>query len=226
MIEQPYPQEQPQQEQPLPQPEPPAKNNRKKLLVTGAVVLSVLVLAGAAFLAGTLMNRKANRQNGMVTSIQGPQGVSGGVPAIAFSDSAGSPINFTPAKELPSVQPDVSGLLVKRDGNSITIGTGMISISIGAGGSAGSSEPASADPQTSYDGPAYEVVITKDTLVYKDTTPFPEPGSSTDAIQQTVAPGSLDELNSMSNISVWGKKTGDRYVADIILYTQPMIKVK
>jgi hypothetical protein len=42
-------------------------------------------------------------------------------------------------------------------------------------------------------------------------------------LQQKVAEGSLDEIGENSSLTVWGKKTGDRVVADVIVYSEPML---
>jgi hypothetical protein len=216
--------DQPQQEQPSSTPDLQAqpllqeqqpKNKRKNNLIFAGVILLIAILAGAAFLAGTLMNKKTNNSNGPVTVMQGgPNGGGMSVKKVVNMDQ------IIPAKELPTVQADVNGVFVSRSGSTFTIGTGDVGITVMQSGSG------QIDPQTSYNGPTYEVVLTKNTVVYKDTTQFdPSTTDSSTAIQQTVAIGSLDDLNSMAMISVWGKKTGNRYVADIILYTTPQMKV-
>ena len=206
--------EQPEMQQPETQ---PSRKSKKHWLIGGAIIL-VLLLAGAAFLAGRLMtNRQQGSLNGL--TIAGGPGLQGG-PAMIQGGSVttgGGGISMTPAPELPTLQPDISGVFVKRTDSSFFIGTGSTSIAV-----MGSSSGQSLDPQVSYDGPSYEIVITKNTLIYKDTTPM-NPGASAGPIQQTVTPGSLNDLNTMSMVSVWGKKTGDRYVADVILYSQPVI---
>jgi hypothetical protein len=67
-----------------------------------------------------------------------------------------------------------------------------------------------------------EVVVTKETRLYRDATEF-DPENPSAALQQKVEEGNLDDFNSMSMITVWGKKTGDRIVADVIFYSQPMM---
>jgi hypothetical protein len=234
MSEQPQNQEQSQQDQQtqpmLPgtqaqlvlQTEQPKRISRRKFLIIGGTALGVVAVGGAAFLGGTLMNKKSNSPNGLFAGVpgsSGPIGSSSGSGSVMISGNVGPSLgNFISAKELPTVQPDVTGVFVKRNGNSITIGTGNMGITIGAGGSAS----ASTGSQTSYDGPTYEVVITKDTLLYKDTTQL-DLNSTADSVQQTVALGSLDDMNTTIMLTVWGKKTGDRYVADVILYNGGLV---
>jgi hypothetical protein len=216
MLAQPdQPQKQQPPEQQLPELQPQPENKSKRTFIIVGVAVFIVILAGAAFLAGSLMNKKNTDQNGPLTQIQGSS--NGGPVTMKKTINKNYII---PAKELPTVQADVRGLFVSRTGNSIIIGTGQVTIGIMKNDSSGA-----VTPQASYDGPTYEVVVTKDTLVYKDTTAIDFSASSNTPVQQTVAIGSLDDLNGTTTISVWGKKTGDRYVADVIVYSSPLIKM-
>jgi len=187
----------------LPQP----KKLRRKLWIIGGSAVLVIVLSGAAFLAGNLMNGIQTGQNGLFAGLlSGNGGGNVQVEEISHPD-------VIPAPELPTFQPEVRGIFVSRSGSSFTIGTGSFGLTHTSDGST----------QPFHDGPTYEVVVTKNTQLFMDTTAS-DPGS-TGPIQQTVAPGTLDDLNPTTELSVWGKKSGDRYVADVILYTQPQIKL-
>ena len=73
-------------------------------------------------------------------------------------------------------------------------------------------------------GPKVEVVITSDTLIYRDTTDFSEaPSSGNATVQETVGEGTLDDLNTDSMVRVWGRKSGDRIIADILFYSSPVV---
>ncbi len=95
----------------------------------------------------------------------------------------------------------------------------------GAGGSGAS--PAGGESSANYDGPVVEVVVTNQTAVYKDTTDM-NLGltSGEEQIQQTVAPGSLDEIGQDSMVSVWGRKSGDRLIAEVLVYSSPFVMAK
>jgi hypothetical protein len=67
------------------------------------------------------------------------------------------------------------------------------------------------------------VVITADTKIYYDATQLDPSSPPQGDIQQVVDEGSLDDLGSDSMVTVWGVRTGDRVVADVIFYTQPMV---
>jgi hypothetical protein len=45
-------------------------------------------------------------------------------------------------------------------------------------------------------------------------------------IQQVVEEGSLDEAGQASLITVWGKKTGDRFIAEVLVYSLPAFTTK
>ncbi len=77
----------------------------------------------------------------------------------------------------------------------------------------------------SHDGPVVEVVVTTQTIIYKDTTQQQFNGRSPHEgeIQQVVEPGTVDEMAQLSMITVWGRKSGDRYIADVLVYTPPPV---
>ena len=70
-------------------------------------------------------------------------------------------------------------------------------------------------------GPEVEVVISQETIIYRDTTqPPPGPPSGDNAkVQQTVEEATLDDLNSHAIVMVWGRKSGDRMIAEVLMYT-------
>ena len=61
-------------------------------------------------------------------------------------------------------------------------------------------------------GPKVEVVITGETIVYRTSYEISEI-----SVQQAVEETTLDDLNSEMMITVWGRKNGDRIIADISL---------
>ena len=189
-------------------------------------LVGVVVLAAAAFLAGRLMTRQ--------TGAGGPQvfgGGEGGPEVMAME------VNMKPAPELPQTSPEVNGLFTRRDDNSIFLGTfsgGGMGMSVGGVMSEGpvpdgkDGEESEEGPVLSApkpDGPEVEVVITAETKIYRETTQMDPSSPPEGEIQQTVEPGDLDELDSQSMLVVWGRRTGDRVVADVVLVSQPMVFV-
>ncbi len=179
----------------------------RKWITIGAVL--VIFLGAAAFLGARLIKPQNTTQgfgdqNGAMVFAQGGPG---GAKSIR--------IEMTPASEIPQGKPDAAGLFVRRDNQSIFIGTGSIRMSARPSGS-GAPEVSS-----SYDGPVVEVVVTHQTQIYHDTTENPEPDQAKNGVivtQQTVKPGSLDDLGANSMVTVWGDKQGDRYIARVIVY--------
>jgi hypothetical protein len=188
----------------------PAKKSRRWLWVILGVVL-VLVLGAAAFLGGRYLQK-------------GPQQAIGAGNGIVISNGPGGATRFfsnndiITAPELPKTASDARGIFVRRQDNSIFVGTGKVqlNISVKPGGT----------PQSgsSYDGPLVEVVVTAKTKIYRDATDLQDLPSSATKIQQKVVPGSLDEVGQTSMVNAWGKKVGDRLVADVFMYSNPVFK--
>ncbi len=191
----------------------PAKKSRRWLWVILGVAL-VMVLGAAAFLGGRYLQKGPTAlgggNGGMFLSSNGP----GGPVSRSISKN-----DIIPAPELPKTAADARGVFVRRQNNSFFIGTGKVQLSVQV-------KPGST-PKTgsSYDGPMVEVVVTNNTKVYRDDTfqniiDLPSNGTK---IQQKVVSGSLDEIGQNSVINAWGKKTGDRLIADVLLYNNPVL---
>lgn len=114
--------------------------------------------------------------------------------------------HVTPAPEIPTRVPEVSGLLVERKDNTVILRT--VSFDAGAGWALGDAD----EPMDTTSGPKVEVVITGETTVYRTSYEISE-----SSIQQTVEETTLDDLNLEMMITVWGRKNGDRIIADIFL---------
>jgi hypothetical protein len=167
--------------------------NKKLILGMGILVLFV---GGAAFIAGRTLNR-------------------GGSPLGLFEiigNGFSMVTDILPAEELPKTPPEAEGLFVERQDNIIFIETGQP----GGDGAAGS-------PVGMGGGPKVEVVITTETILYHDTTQPPAQRPTRDhnpPIQQTVEEGMLDDLYpSQSLVMVWGRKSGERIIAEILVYS-------
>ena len=184
--------------------------NKKMIVSLGILVLLVGV---AAFIGGRMLNQKA-----------GPLGL--GLPLGGGKDVMSVSVQITPAPELPTTQPETRGLFVERKDNSIFVSA--ISMDTGGkgfivkSGEGGDGEQSISGPKA--DGPKKEVVITSETTIYLENTDFgePKPGEN-QVIQQTVKEGSLDDLTSQSFVTVWGRKSGDRIIAEVVFISNPVI---
>ena len=168
---------------------------KKNLYITLSII--ILVTGIAAFMAGRMINGGV-----------GPLNLFGGT-------GEGDGISILPAKELPKTPAEVEGVFVERQDNIIVVESDQT----GGDGAAGS-------PVGVGGGLKFEVVVTAETLIYHDTTEPPaRPPSGDDPreLQQTVAAGTLDDLNdSQSLVMVWGRKSGDRIIAEVLVYSDPV----
>jgi hypothetical protein len=189
------------------------KTGRKKILyLVGGILILALVLGGAAFVAGKYINNNRESTSSDSGMMVMEQGGAGGVGQFTRK------IELEPAEELPDRAPEARGIFVRREDNSLFIGTGNIMIGV----KAEKGSEASADISTEYDGPVVEVVVTNETVVYKDETNFGSPGSEDEGpIQQVVTSGSIDEVDQNTSFSVWGRKVGDRLIAEVLVYSVP-----
>ncbi len=187
----------------LPQAAPRRRSMR--WMVLGAIV--VLGLLAAAFVGGRWMNRSG-----------GQAGFDGGGPGgrmvmrASGAGGAGKQIEVVPPKELPQYEPTAHGVFVERKDNSLFIGTGNVTIGV-------SSE---AGVKSSYTGPKVEVVITEQTKVYRDGSQ-PDFEATDGKYQQVAVPSSIEEISSSASITVWGRKVGDRVIADVVFFMSPVM---
>jgi hypothetical protein len=175
---------------------------RKKYIVIAGVL--VLVVGAAAFTAGRLLHRGASPLG--LLGFGGKRGV------MEIS------INLIPAKELPESEPEIIGLFAQRKDKTIVVQSTSLRTG-GPGVVVHKGEDGAVLPSSNMNyGPSVEVVITNETMIYRDTTEIAKPTSSgTQTIQQTVEDAWLVDLNAPSEITVWGRKSGDRITAEVLL---------
>ncbi len=196
------------QEQETPTPTPVTRKSRLPYIFGGLVL--VLLLAGAAFVGARLMN-------GQGLPFVSAGGGSG--PSLSLGGPGGKMVklDIEPSKELPQTPADVNGLFDHRDDNSIFVGTGKLTMAF-------KKDPSgNVETSSNHDGPTVEIVVTSQTKIYKDVTmkQFDGPPPEGQKIQQVLESGSLDDVGQSSMITVWGKKTGDRFIAEILVYSPP-----
>ncbi len=189
----------------------PAIKPRKRIgLIIGGVGLLV-VLIGAAFVGGQLLNRTTPAGNGGGGMSFTTQGGPGGGQTMS--------VEIIPAKELPTTPPDSIGLFVRRGDQSVVVSEasgGQVMMMVDESGKV-SSKTEGASRET-------EVVVTADTVIYRDAMqPDPANVPADGKLQQKVEPGKLDEIGENSFISAWGERRGDRLIATTILYSKPMV---
>jgi hypothetical protein len=170
--------------------------NKKFYIILG---ITVLFVGAAAFIAGRMLNGKV----GMV-GLGGPYG---GRASLSLED-------ITPAPELPAARADITGSFVERKDNTIVVQA--VSFGPGVGGVSGDS------PLDENSGIKVEIVVTGETMIYKDVTQLPAPvNGEIHNVQQAAEEDTLDDLNSQTFITVWGRRSGDRIIADVLFYSNP-----
>lgn len=174
--------------------------NKRLYIIFGLIIFFV---GAAAFIGGRLLNGNFELVR---WGAQDPGRVS-----ISIND-------VTPAPELPSLQADITGTFMERNDNTIIVQA--VTFGMGVGGVANES------PMDENSGVKVEVVVTGETKIYKDVTEIPEPvNGEIHNVQQAAAEGTLDDLNEETFISVWGRRSGDRVIADVLFYSNPkMVK--
>ena len=173
--------------------------NKRMILVMGVLVLLV---GAAAFVAGRMLNGKVNPL--------GLFGLRGGGDVMTVR------VNVIPAEELPKTRAEVVGLFVERQDNTIVVSSIPMK-----GGDVG---VAAGSPADMTGGPEVEIVITNETTIYRETTELSGlPPGEHESIQQTVEESTLDDLNSQSMVMVWGRKSGDRIIAEVLFYSNPVM---
>jgi hypothetical protein len=201
----------------------------KTLKILGGVIL-LLLLMGGAFLLGQRLpanqeTQSAPAQEGKSdesvmsdedsSSDQGSQ--PGGKVIILDNGSGPVRITFAEAPEMPDEPLAVGGLFVRRQDNSIYVGTGNIEVDIEV-------ENDEVSVNASHDGPDIEVVVTGSTIIYEDITELPiigpEDAEKGEMVVQRVVKlvDSLEGITDNMEIRVWGEQSGERVIADVLVY--------
>lgn len=126
---------------------------------------------------------------------------------------------------LPKTDPLVYGTLSERKDNIVLVQTISVDAANGGGdmvAAVPSEDVESGEIVTDFvgeDGPKIEVVVNKDSIIYSDVTEFHY--TSDEPAQQKLETCTLDELSKASIITVWGRKVGDRIIADVFVIYNP-----
>jgi hypothetical protein len=175
---------------------------KRKGLIIGIIALVIVLLTGA-YVAGRLLS------DGL-----GPVRIDGGNVMISSGDGSTIEAAYVPADELPDAPPEAAGLYSRREDNSIFVNEtdGGFRISMDEEGNISTN---AGEEET-------EIVVTNETEVYVDVT-SDQIGDlqNGDTLKQTLKPGSIEELGSLSFIQVWGERRGERVIADILVYMRP-----
>ena len=219
---------------------------KRTMLVGGTGVLLAALIAGGVFL-GVELGRSDNggplaasddggdegrASSAAITSKPTPERDSKAkrrpaprVLELSIDDGSGpvsAKISIEPSPDLPDSPSEVSGVFSRRQDNSIYVGTGAVKLDLDielvAGGAI---EPT---VTLSHSGPVVEVVVTHETMIYRDETEIPGFDDTVakggeQSVQQVIIPvDSLDELGKNTELQVWGRRSGDRVVAEVLVF--------
>jgi hypothetical protein len=177
---------------------------KRSIGIAGGVAVLVLLLTGAGFMAGRLLNSRPSEAETVVA--EGPDGTK-----MVMAEK----MDIEYAKEMPDASPNIGGLFVRREGSSLYIGTGDVSATLVDGDRGDASRW-----DVRYDGPVVEVVTTQDALIYHDDTLRQiEGGPPSGPIQQVLTLSTLDAIGKDSIVSAWVERRGNRMVAKVIVFS-------
>ncbi len=200
---------------------------KKKIIFGLAVVVGIAMLAGAAYLATSLMTpgRAGNDSLGVLPA-PGGKGLGSGGGKVTIK------VEVEPAPELPQTSPDVKGRLVEMKDNSLmisTFGQGIVqgSTSISGGTGAGNAPSTTTQGDSSL-STTTEVVITQNTKIYRDATFDAVKPPADGKVQQKVEPYSLAQAakDGVDSVTAWGAKRGDRLIADVVVLNRNMVFIQ
>jgi hypothetical protein len=130
-------------------------------------------------------------------------------------------ITFVDPPELPEQGADAAGLFLSRDGNVLTVGTGLIEVDVSVE-ALNDQEPVTTI-NASHDGDDVPVTVDENTVYYKDVTERPEItpemiAAGEHQVTLELEPGSLDEIGDNMEIRAWGEVADGQLVADVLVY--------
>jgi hypothetical protein len=196
-------------------------------IFTGVTLLFVLM--GGAFLVGRRLPATQQTQNppsqggksedmNMADDSPANQGPQPGGKVIVLDNGSGPVrITFADAPEMPNEPAAVGGLFVRRQDNSLYVGTGNIEVALEV-------ENDDVTVNATHDGPDIEVVVTSNTTIYEDITELPIIGPEDAEKGEMVVQRAVklvDTLEGITNnmeIRVWGEQSGERVIADVLVY--------
>lgn len=191
---------------------------KRMMVVVVLMGLLVLILAAGAYTAVQLLAER-----------EPETAVAGGDGRIMRSVQVGNdgvPVSvqttILPAAELPDEEAVASGIVLGRQDDTLTIGTGDIEVAVEVEVDASTGqEKMSVVPSTN--GPELEVVLTRDTLLYRDVTDIagqiPDESGEVTIVQEVRPATDASQIEEQMEVQVWGERRGDRIVAEVLVFS-------
>lgn len=192
----------------------------KRSFVMISVILVVLLLAAGTYTAAQLLAEskpemeKAASGGGGGRVMQSVQIGNDGVPVSVRT-------TILPAAELPDEKAIASGIVLSRQDDILTVGTGAIELTVDVDfDPITGQEKISVVPSTN--GPELEVVLTRDTLFYRDVTDIagqaPEESGEVTILQEIRPVTDSGQIEEKMEVQMWGERSGDRIVANVVVF--------
>ncbi len=197
--------------------------SKRRILIGAAILVVIVLLAGGAVTAVRLLVPES--ASGEVDTAVADSGGGGRVMQSISSQDGGPPVavqtTILPAPELPDEPSAAFGVLASREDNTLLVGTGNIDLEVDV-----EVDPETGQESTSLiprtDGPQLEVVLTPDTIIYRDVTDLTlQPGQESGEREVVQAVRQVDSPEAISGnleLEVWGERRGDRIVATVLVY--------
>lgn len=188
----------------------------RRVIIFVSTVIVLALLVGGAYTAVQLLAD---------TGSEAPSGGSGRVMQSVQVGNDGIPVSvqttILPADELPDSEAAAFGIVVSREDDVLTVGTGDVELSVEVQvNSATGQEETSVVPSTN--GPELEIVLTRDTHLYRDATDVagqqPDQSGEVTIKQELSLAESGDDIKEQMEIQVWGERRGDRIIADVLVF--------
>lgn len=183
----------------------------------GVIVVVLLLLAGGAYTAVQLLaepEAETAVSNGGARVMQSVQVGNDGVPVSVQT-------TILPAPELPDEEAVTFGIVQSREDDVLTVGTGSIEVNVEV-----DIDPSTGQEQTSVvpstNGPELEVVLTRDTQLYRDVTDIagqmPDESGEVTIVQELQPVTDAGQIEPQMEVQVWGERRGDRVVAAVLVF--------
>lgn len=197
--------------------------SKRRILIGAAILVVIVLLTGGVVTAVRLLVPES--ASGEVDTAVADSGGGGRVMQSISSQDGGPPVavqtTILPALELPDEPSAAFGVLASREDNTLLVGTGNIDLEVDV----------EVDPETGQesttliprtDGPQLEVVLTPDTIIYRDVTDLTlQPGQESgerEVVQAVRQVDSPEDISGNLELEVWGERRGDRIVATVLVY--------
>jgi hypothetical protein len=130
-------------------------------------------------------------------------------------------ITFEDPDTLPTQAERAVGVFLGQNGDVFTLGTGSIEVEVDV--EVVNDEKPVTTLSVTHSGDPVDVLVTEDTIIYKDTTEHPEITdedleSGNKVVLRSIEPGSLDEIVENMVLRVWGEVEDGTIIATVLVH--------